>query len=511
MATVELHMRPGLVFLDRGRVSAAGAAGYLDRETVRWTEAAMDSCGLPDGLPVITFDRAIFEPAWRWQRAVPQSQAAGTRMRYMRDVRRLIEHLVESGIRFEDVTGTDLRAFAQQRKGETSAATWATEEAALMSFFGFCTDGDDTGWRVFDRNPWPMWRTAKGSRSALRRSPDTVPALPRFLDDDELHHFLLAGIQGIDPGTGLALGDDWAPSVPLVPDRDLAFAGLILATGARMTEARLVLVDEIPTDPGRRPWPSVWMRLGGERAKTRGGEVPFDPEVGRLIGRWYRSDVRAEMVERAQPHLQQLRREGRLFVIDDTVKDARGEVTWRGRWLGQRRRFTTTTLTREAAYHAARIVKGRIEPLTLWQGWRSGGLAVSPDAFEDVFREAALRASAHPDCPFADHLKPVVTIDAHGRQRTRGGITAHMLRHSAAVRWMVELDQELARRDSSRGARTPGLAPGKFNSLLMVQAWLRHRRYGTTERYQTCYLSRRWVERALGESLRLALKPGRSA
>lgn len=471
----------------------------------------MDSCGLPDGLPVITLEGAIFEPAWRWQRAAPQSQAAGTRMRYMRDVRRLLEHLVVSGIKFEDVTGTDLRAFAQERKAQTASTTWATEEAALMSFFGFCTHGDGTGWRVFERDPWPMWRTAKGDRSALHRPPDTVPATPRFLDDDELHHFLLAGIRGADPATGTVLGGDFPVAPPLLPDRDLAFASLVLATGARMTEARLVLVDEIPTDPGRRPWPSVWMRLGGERAKTRGGEVPFDPEVGHLIGRWYRSDARAEMVEQAQPRLRQLRRSGRLFIVDDTTKDARGEVRWRGPWLGRRRRFTTTTLSREAAYHAVRIVDGRIEPLTLWQGWRSGGFAISADAFEDVFREAALRAAAHPACPFADHLKPVVTVDAQGRRHTRGGIGAHVLRHTAAVGWMVELEQELARRDSSRGGRAPGLPPGRFNSLLMLQAWLRHRRYSTTQRYQTCYLSRRWVERQLGDSLRLALTPGRPA
>jgi hypothetical protein len=73
---------------------------------------------------------------------------------------------------------------------------------------------------------------------------------------------------------------------------------------------------------------------------------------------------------------------------------------------------------------------------------------------------------------------------------------------------MVEREQELRRRDVHRGARTPGLPPGRFNSLLMVQTWLRHRRYRTTERYQTCYLSRHWIERELGQSLRLALQPG---
>lgn len=373
------------------------------------------------------------------------------------------------------------------------------------------TDGDRTGWRVFDRNPWPMWRTARGERSALRRPPDTLPPMPRFLDDDELRHFLLAGIQGVAPGTGAALGDEWLVASPLLPDRDLVFASLIVATGARMTEARRVLVDEIPTDPARRPWPSVWMRLGGERAKTRGGEVPFDPEVGRLIGQWYRSEARVDMIDRAQPHLDELRRSGRLFVVDDAVKAANGEITWRGKWLGLGRRFTTTTLSRQAAHHAVRIIDGRIEPLTLWQDWRSGGLPVSPDAFEGIFREASHRAAADPACPFAEHLKPIVTIDGQGRGRTRGGVTAHLLRHNAAVRWMVELEQERRRRDGGQGSRARGLPPGSFNSLLMVQTWLRHRCYSTTVRYQTCYLSRRWVERALGESLRLALKPGRSA
>ncbi len=175
--------------------------------------------------------------------------------------------------------------------------------------------------------------------------------------------------------------------------------------------------------------------------------------------------------------------------------------------MGRRRRFTTTTLPRSAAYHAVRMVDGGIEPLTLWQGWRSGGLPVSPDAFEDVLRDAARRAAADPNCPFSDYLRPTLKADGPGRMRTRGGVGAHMLRHTAAVRWMVELEQELQRRHRQAGIRTPGLPPGSFNTLLLVQAWLRHRRYSTTERYQTCYLSRRWVERNLGASLCLALSP----
>lgn len=496
-----------LVVLDRARLRAAAGAGVIDDGTLVWAESTMDACGLPDGLPFITVGGEIFEPAWRWQRAVPQSHAPGTRLRYVRDVRRLVDYLHRRGIRFEDVTGTDLRAFAERRRHEVSAGTWAPEEAALMSFFRFCTVGDERGWRVFDRNPWPTWRTAREERSAVRRAPDTLPAFPRFLDDDELGHFLLTGVQGVDPDTGRVL-EDWPVAPPLLPQRDLAFASLILATGARMTEARLVLIDEIPTDPGRRPWPSVWMRLGGERAKTRGGEVPFDPLVGRLIGGWYRSDIRRDMVDRAQANLQRLRAEGLLFVVEGTAKDGRGEVTWRGTWRGLRRRFTTTTIPREAAYRAVRVSDGSIEPLTIWQGWRSGGLPVSPDAFEEVLRDAALRASAYPACPFADHLRPMVAVDGRGRMRTRGGVTAHMLRHTAAVHWMVELEQELRRRDSWQGARTPGLPPGRFNSLLMVRAWLRHRSYRATMRYQTCYLSRRWIERELGHTLGRALGTG---
>ena len=375
-----------------------------------------------------------------------------------------------------------------------------------MSLFRFCSEDDEA--RVFARNPWPLWRTAGGERSALRRPADTLASTPRFLDDDELRYFVLAGMQGLDPATGAKLPVDWPTAAPLVPDRDVAFASLLVATGARMNEARLVLIDEVPTERPNHPWPSVWTRLGGERAKTRGGEVPMDPMAAELIGRWYRSESRREMVDRAQPRLEQLRQSGGLFVVDATSKSAIGEVTWRGRWMGRARRFTTTTIPRRAAEHAVRVVDGRIEPLTVWQGWRSGGLALSPDAFEDVFGEASRRAAAHPACPFGEHLRPTSDRDRHGRIRHRGGIGAHMLRHTAAVRWLVELEQELVRRRGEGGLRTPGLPPGTFNTLLLIQAWLRHRRYSTTERYQTCYLSRRWVERTLGDSIRLALTPG---
>ena len=195
----------------------------------------------------------------------------------------------------------------------------------------------------------------------------------------------------------------------------------------------------------------------------------------------------------------------KLFVVDDTTRLVGGGTAWRGRWMGRRRRFTTTTLPRSAAQHTVRMVVGRIEPLTMWQGWRSGGLP-------DPRTPSRMCCARRPGGPA--HIRPVQRLpaahlkaDGHGRLGTRGGVGAHMLRHTAAVRWMVELEQELQRRRRQAGIRTPGLPPGSFNTLLLVQAWLRHRRYSTTERYQTCYLSRRWVERNLGASLRLALSP----
>ena len=228
----------------------------------------------------------------------------------MRDVCRFLNHLHDEGVGFDAVAGVDVRAYAEQRRHEVAAATWAPEEAALMSLFRFCTDGDESGWRLFDRNPWPLWRTARGERSAVRRPADTVPNLPKFLDDDELAHFLSVGVRGVDPCTGMPLPGSWPVAEPLVPERDAAFVSLLLATGARMSEGRLVLIDEIPTDPGRRPWPSIWMRLGGERAKTKGGEAPFHEDVGRIIGAWYRSNARADMVDRAQQNLARLRAAG---------------------------------------------------------------------------------------------------------------------------------------------------------------------------------------------------------
>jgi len=494
-------------YLDRHRLDAAVGGGRLGDDWAVWARKAMDDSGLPDGLPLLFVDGELFEPAWRWQRSMPLATAASTRRRYTNDVRRLVEFLTERGRPFASLTATDVKAYALERSSRTAASTWKVEEAALMSFLRFCTEGDGTSWRVFRTNPWPLWRTARGARSALRRPPDTVPAVPRFLDDDELRWFLVAGVEGRHPTTGEPLRGGPVPA-PLFARRDLALAAFLVTTGARIGEARLVLVDEIPVEPARHPWPSVWLRLGGERAKTRGGEVPFDPSVGTLVGLWYRSTERADLVDRAQPRLGGLLRSQRLFVVEETSRASNGELCWLGRWEGRRRRFSATTLTRAAAAAAVRLVDGRIEPLTLWQGPRSGGLPISADAIEHVFAEATLRAAVVSGCPFGEHLKPRSVVRPDGRRRRAGGITAHLLRHSAAVRWMVELEQERRRRDQGAGTRTPGLPPGGFNSLLLVQTWLRHRSHETTLRYQTCYLSRRWLERTLGDGLRLALATG---
>jgi hypothetical protein len=73
---------------------------------------------------------------------------------------------------------------------------------------------------------------------------------------------------------------------------------------------------------------------------------------------------------------------------------------------------------------------------------------------------------------------------------------------------LVELEQERARRERGRVTMAPGIPPGSFNSLLLVQTWLRHRRLETTLGYQSCLWSRRWVERALGDGLQLVLATG---
>ena len=254
----------GLVFLDRSRLRAAQLSGHLDASTAGWAEGVMDSTGIPDGLPVITCGETVFEPAWRWQRSAPQAQAAATRTRYMLTFAAWWHFWRPGGFCSRGPRARTCELSRQERRSATSAATWAVEETALMSFFRFCSGEGQDGWRVFDRNPWPLWRTARSDRSALRRPADTLPATPRFLDDDELRHFLLAGIQGRDPTSGELLADDWPVGTPLVPERDLAFATFVLATGARMTEARLVLIDEILTDVAWHPWPSVWMQSVGK-------------------------------------------------------------------------------------------------------------------------------------------------------------------------------------------------------------------------------------------------------
>ena len=78
-STSEFDAAPALVFLDRGRLRAAGAVGHLDDDTVRWAEAAMDSCGLPDGLPVMTLGVDIAEPLSEQCSPATQSSPASCR------------------------------------------------------------------------------------------------------------------------------------------------------------------------------------------------------------------------------------------------------------------------------------------------------------------------------------------------------------------------------------------------------------------------------------------------
>lgn len=76
-----------------------------------------------------------------------------------------------------------------------------------------------------------------------------------------ISRFLRVGVQGLDPYEDVPLPDDWPVPAPLLPTRDVALAGLMVAAGTRVSEARLVLIDEVPAETTKRPWPSLWMRF----------------------------------------------------------------------------------------------------------------------------------------------------------------------------------------------------------------------------------------------------------
>jgi hypothetical protein len=486
-----------LVGHSRLRLRQALADGLIDQETYAEAAALMDSLGVPDGAQV-----AFDEEDWQrdlqgWLDAMPLRYSAATRRKYGRYAVRFIEHLGEAGLSLEDVTEDHIRAWAHQRQRGRAPITWEKEEQALMSLLGWLASPRNPR-RLYDSSPWPVWQSGNRTTSAVSRPSSTLSPRVRMLDATEWAWFRNVGLGGRHG----AASTHRSVMPPRYPQRDLALGDLLVTAGARISEARCLLIDEVPQPTASqraRPWPNTMLFLGGARAKTRGGFTPFLPEVGDRLWAWWESALRQAIVDSAQQTLKRRLRDGTLFVVEEVSAD-RGMHSFAGTWLGADARWTADLLPADAAEAAVRRDGSRLLPLTLWQTDANGGQPMSGTALRDVFSEATARAAASTGHPLRDDLLRWRRA-SDGSRTVTGGVTPHMARHTAAVNWLVDLTLEARRRHGrGRTVRHVNLpSSGVFDPMYYVQVWLRHVDPQTSQQYQTWVNRQDWPEaRSLG-------------
>ena len=456
----------------------------------------MDELGVPDGAQ-IAYDGVEWVPDLQsWFDRMPLRYTAATRHRYARHAARFYEHVTAVGKPLADVDEELLTGWAYGRQRGRAAGTWAQEELALTSWLDWLAAPDNPN-RRFGRSPWPVWRSGGRVRSRLGARRSTLARRVRMLDTTEWAWFRNVGL------AGRGAGGDVPP--PRYARRDTAFGDLLVTSGLRVNEARCLLIDEVPrvlAGHRTRPWPNTMLFAGGARAKTRGGWVPFLPEVGDRLWGWWESPHRRAIVDAAQPTLRRRLRDGLLFVVEE-VSAGRGMHAFAGTWLGADTRWSSDTLPAGVAEAAVRVDGRRVEPLTLWQTDANGGGPVSSTALREVFAEATRRVGTTPGHPLGeDVLRWRRRPD--GTAELTGGVTPHMARHTAAVNWLVDLTLESRRRGrGERSERHHNLpSSGPFDPLFYVRTWLRHADTATTLQYQTWVHRQEWpAERALGAGI----------
>ena len=486
-------MSTRLVAHSRLALREAHAAGLLDDGAYAEAVVLMDELGVVDGAPIVVDGDGWVAVVQGWLDRMPRRYAASTRRRYAQHALRLFEHLRDQGLTFADVDAELLEGWAQRRQRGRSGSSWTQEEHALMGLFDWLASPDNPD-RLFEVSPWPLWRAGTRVTSRLAARPPSLSRRVRMLDDVEWCWFRNVGL------AARAAGPDTLP--PRHPERDVVFGDLLVTTGLRLNEARLLLIDEIPQPDARQrrqPWPNTMLFAGGARAKTRGGWVPFVPEVGDRIWDWWESPARQAIVEAAQPTLRRRRDAGLLFVVEETVAD-RGRLTFSGRWLGAEVCWTADMLPAEPAAAAVRLQDARVVPLTIWQTDANGGQPMSGSAWRQLFAEATVRVADTGGHPLGDDVLRW-RRQPDGSSRPVGGISPHMLRHTAAVNWLVDLTLESRRRAGGRQPVRHHNLPsaGPFDPMFYVRTWLRHVTVDTTLQYQTWVHRQDWPEhRQLG-------------
>jgi integrase/recombinase XerD len=238
--------------------------------------------------------------------AVERGLAANTIAAYRRDLARYAEHLETTGVAFADVDERTVTAYLRSlREGEPplSAASAARAVSAVRGLHRFA---------------------AREGLAADDPSRDVHPPalprrLPKALGVDEVRRLLEAAAVGDGP----------------LPLRDVALLEFLYGTGARVSEALGVAVDDLDLDER-----SVLLRGKGGRSRV----VP----VG-----GYALDALTAYLVRARPALMVRGRTGRTGHA--LFRNARGgPLTRQGAWLILRQAADRAGLSGELSPHALR-------------------------------------------------------------------------------------------------------------------------------------------------------------
>ncbi|MFR9779246.1 tyrosine-type recombinase/integrase [Micromonospora sp. MS34] len=358
----------------------------------------------------------------------------------------LDEYWAERGepkVDLTDAVRADLVAYRNSRKRVLELTSLATEMGCISGFFRYAVA---MNWVPSD--PVPRWagRNMLMPRTRKRRT-------AKFLKAEQTRHFLDVGLRGdgADP--------EFAPAYP---ERDYCYGLLLASTGLRREECAFLLDCEVPR-PGQMPVGDLHaFRRAGKKDVTRTSYVT--QEVAQAVD-LYRVTERAAIVQRAQPTLRGLRREGRLHLVDGvTTRHNRPHVIEDGHQV------PVEGLTDEQRAVAAYVTdEGTIEPLGLFLSSR-GGLPPVLGYWNELFANARDRVAER-----GDALRPPQHIT----------VSPHTMRHTYAVRMLHGLMQE-------GRERTGNPYYLLANPVLTVMELLGHASMNTTQDY--LFAAETWTE-----------------
>lgn len=452
------------------RRAAAALQGSL-RSTAPDVTAILDTCDVPDGLPVYLEDDGSMAGTRRLNEYLLAAHRVGRikldsiinmhsyhLARCLRFVRtRRAQHEArrcdltldqwfvshsEPTTCLTETTRDDLRAYSEHRQATVKHQSWNTEESSIAGFFTYAVDA---GW--IDRDPRPLWgrnqRDTLRSRVAHHRN-------VKFLTEPQLRAFLDQGLRG----------DPTLPTAPSYPDRDQAYGLTLVSTGMRRAEGATLLDVQLPPPHTFPPGGVIEFVITGKGERPR--TVYVTRELATQI-ELYRLGERARLVEAAQPTLRRRKRAGQLELVEARDSGPSGQhVRVENTWV------PVELLTAGSrARMATREPNGSLNPISLFLGRNARPLVEHWDHVFDL-ADARLRTADHPDTPPA-HLK----------------VTPHVMRHTFAVRMLAALMRE----GRERSADPYQLLA---NPIITVQQLLGHASPETTQVY--LYAAERFTE-----------------